>query len=163
MLETLRPRSAVTALPPPRGVRLSEIGSVGKIDLRGDPADRAFMGAIGRALDLLLPTEPCQSATQGEVTAMWVGPDQWLVACPKPGLEETLAKLGEAVLGIHASVTDVSDGRAVFRLAGPERPRCAGERLPARSPPTGRQTRLCSGLSPRQDHRFAPFSRCRCR
>lgn len=119
MLETLESRSAVTKASTPRGVRLTEIRDVGKIDLRGDPGDRAFMSAIGRALDLLLPTEPCQSAAQGEVTAFWVGPGQWLITCPKGDFGESLGKLDEAVRDVHASVTDISAGRAIFRLAGP--------------------------------------------
>ncbi|MDH3661506.1 MAG: sarcosine oxidase subunit gamma, partial [Alphaproteobacteria bacterium] len=119
MLETLKSRGAVTAAPPRRGVRLSEIRDVGKIDLRGDPGERAFMGAVGRTLDLLLPSEPCQSATQAEITALWVGPDQWLITCPNDRLGETVAKLDEATRAVHAAVADVSAGRTVFRLAGP--------------------------------------------
>ena len=41
-----------------RGVRLAEQSDLGKIDLRGDSSDRAFMTAVGRCLDVLLPTEP---------------------------------------------------------------------------------------------------------
>ena len=37
---------------------------LGKIDLRGDPHDRGFMAAVGRVLDLLLPSEPCTSAAR---------------------------------------------------------------------------------------------------
>ena len=47
----------------PRGIRLGE-RALGKIELRGDPGDRAFMAAVGRALDLLLPVEPNSSADQ---------------------------------------------------------------------------------------------------
>jgi hypothetical protein len=42
----------------PRGVGLGERLGLGKIDLRGNSQDRAFMAAVGRVFDLLLPGEP---------------------------------------------------------------------------------------------------------
>ena len=119
MAEALDSRHAVSAAPQPRGVRLAEIKDVGKIDLRGDPEDRAFMSAVGRVLDLLLPTEPCQSAAQGDVGALWVGPDQWLITCPNDHARSVAGKLRDATSKTHASVTEISAGRTLFRLAGP--------------------------------------------
>jgi sarcosine oxidase, subunit gamma len=103
----------------PRGVRLGERQGLGKLDLRGDPHDRTFMTAIGRVLDLLLPTEPCTSATRQRVSALWLGPDQWLLTCPEPEAAGLVRSLREALLGAHAAITDVTDGRVAFRLAGP--------------------------------------------
>lgn len=120
MAETLTSRAAVSQSPTaPRGVTLAEIDGVGKIDLRGDPNDRAFMSAVGRVLDLLLPTEPCQSAMQGEIAALWIGPDHWLVTGPKARTPELAASLTEALRDSHVAVTDISAGRTVFRLSGP--------------------------------------------
>lgn len=120
MAETALPR---TALDPgylrPRGIRLGERRELGKIDLRGDPGDRAFMTAVGRVLDLLLPTEPCTSAAKGEIAALWLGPDQWLLTCPRTGAASLIEALGKALGEVHAAVTDVSDGRVAFRVAGP--------------------------------------------
>lgn len=114
---------ARTALDPahlrPRGIRLGERRELGKIDLRGDPADRAFMTAVGRVLDVLLPTEPCTSAAKGEIAALWLGPDQWLLTCPRVDAGSLITTLGEALSGVHAAVTDTSDGRVAFRIAGP--------------------------------------------
>jgi len=115
MRETLEVRGAVSAAPLPRGVRLSEIRDVGKIDLRGQPGDKAFMGAVGRTLDLLLPTERCQSAAQGDFGALWIGPNQWLITSPKADVAETASKLDDAIKGLHGSVTDISSGRAVLQ------------------------------------------------
>jgi sarcosine oxidase subunit gamma len=103
----------------PRGVRLGERLGLGKIDLRGDPHERAFMAAAGRALDLLLPGEPCTSAAGEEIAALWLGPDQWLVTCPAADVARLVGALREALADVHAAVTDVSDGRVAFRLAGP--------------------------------------------
>jgi sarcosine oxidase, subunit gamma len=103
----------------PRGVRLGERPGLGKIDLRGDPHGRGFMAAVGRVLDLLLPNEPCTSAARDQISALWLGPDQWLVTCPANDTPALLAALREALAGVHAAITDVTDGRVAFRLAGP--------------------------------------------
>ena len=118
MPEMLEPVYAVGA--PPRGIRLSEIRDVGKIDLRGDPGDRAFMGAVGRTLDLLLPTEPCQATVQGDIAALWIGPDQWLITCKKDKVPDIADELDEATRGTASAITDISAGRTVFRMAGPD-------------------------------------------
>jgi sarcosine oxidase subunit gamma len=118
--EALLARAAVDpALLRPRGIRLAERMELGKIDLRGDPAGRAFMAAVGRCLDMLLPTEPCSSATQNAVTALWLGPDQWLLTCPASDTVFFIKALHEALGEIHHALTDVTDGRVALRLAGP--------------------------------------------
>jgi sarcosine oxidase, subunit gamma len=123
--ETMLPQTALrpTTLEParlrPRGVRLAERQGLGKIDLRGDPQDRAFMAAVGRVLDLLLPGEPCTSARKEQIAALWLGPDQWLVTCPAEDVPALIDSLREALADIHAAITDVTDGRVAFRVAGP--------------------------------------------
>jgi sarcosine oxidase, subunit gamma len=103
----------------PRGVRLGERLGLGKIDLRGDPHDRAFMAAVGRVLDLLLPGEPCTSAAREQIAALWLGPDQWLLTCPAADAARLVGAMREALRDVHAAITDVTDGRVTFRLAGP--------------------------------------------
>jgi sarcosine oxidase subunit gamma len=77
------------------------------------------MAAVGRALDLLLPSEPCTSAAREQIGALWLGPDQWLVTCPARDVPGLIDSLREALAGVHAAITDISDGRVAFRLAGP--------------------------------------------
>jgi sarcosine oxidase subunit gamma len=119
MPDMLEAQDAVAAASRSRGVRLSEVGDLGKLDLRGDPNDKAFMSSVGRTLDLILPMEPCQSAAQGEIAALWIGPDQWLITCPKARIAAIAEELDEAIRDLHGSVTDMSAGRIVFRLEGP--------------------------------------------
>ena len=120
MPETMRSR---TALDParlgPRGIRLGERRELGKIDLRGDPHDRTFMAAVGRVLDLLLPTEPCSSARKEGSAALWLGPDQWLLTCPADDVPRLAGALRKALADVHAAVTDVTDGRVALSVAGP--------------------------------------------
>ena len=100
-------------------MRLRERQRLGKIDLRGDPHDRAFMAAAGRVLDLLLPTEPSTSAVKDQISALWLGPDQWLLTCPTQDAPGLIEMLRAALADVHSAITDVSDGRVAFRVAGP--------------------------------------------
>jgi sarcosine oxidase, subunit gamma len=123
--ETVLPQTALrrTALEAryirPRGVRLSERQGLGKLDVRGDPHDRAFMAAVGRVLDLLLPSEPGSSAAKAQIAALWLGPDQWLVTCPAEEVARLESSLREVLADVHAAITDMTDGRVAFRVAGP--------------------------------------------
>lgn len=125
MPESVLPQTAPrrTALDParlrPRGVRLCERQDLGKVDLRSDPHDRAFMAAVGRVLDLLLPSEPCTSAARAEITALWLGPDEWLVTCPAHDVPGLVGALREALADVHAAITELTDGRVAFLVAGP--------------------------------------------
>lgn len=101
------------------GIVLSEIPHRARLNLRGDPADRGFMAAIGRALDLVLPTEPNTTTTAGGVTALWLGPDEWLLTAA-PGEEDALAgRLAAALEGHDAALVDVTDAATIIRLEGP--------------------------------------------
>jgi sarcosine oxidase, subunit gamma len=118
--ETARSRAALEPQQlRPRGVRLGERQGLGKIDLRGDPHDRAFMAAVGRVLDLLLPAEPCTSAVKAQIGALWLGPDGWLVTCPAGEVSGLVGALRGALDDIHAALTDLTDGRVALRVAGP--------------------------------------------
>ena len=114
----LAPQGALEAAIRPRGVRLGE-RRLGKIELRGDPGDRSFMAAVGRTVDLLLPSEPNTTAGRGDLTALWLGPDAWLLACPPDKVAAQVGALRKALADVHAAITDVSDGRVALRLAGP--------------------------------------------
>jgi len=90
-----------------RGVRLGE-RRLGKIELRGDPGDRVFMTAVGRMLDLLLPGEPNTTAGRGELAALWLGPDAWLLTCPPDAVATHIGDLRIALADVHAAVTAAS-------------------------------------------------------
>lgn len=117
MPEPITPTAAIGTAQP-RGIRLGE-RRLGKIELRGDPGDRAFVAAVGRTLDLLLPGDPNTTATRSDLTALWLGPDAWLLTCPPDEVTALSDGLREALADIHAAIVDVSDGRVALRLAGP--------------------------------------------
>lgn len=101
------------------GVRMSERPIGGRISLRGDPADRAFMTAAGQALDMVLPTDPNTGAVADQATALWLGPDEWLLTTSAEAGSAVTEALRDALAGLAAAVVDVGDAATVIRLSGP--------------------------------------------
>jgi sarcosine oxidase subunit gamma len=78
----------------------------------------AVRAAIATALGLDVVAAPNHAAQKDGVTILWVGPDRWLVVEPeRPGCELG-ARLNEALTSTPATLTDLSHGRTVFRIAG---------------------------------------------
>src|SRR5689334_8633639 len=95
-------------------ISIREITSRGMIDLRGLASDGQFMGAVKDVLGLDLPTAPRSSAAWGEVQALWLSIDQWLILCPRAKTGELLSKLRQALGSIHSFAVDVSDMRTII-------------------------------------------------
>lgn len=87
----------------------------GLLNLRGAEMVCRHYGAV---LGFELPHVPNTTTGAKNITAMWMGPDEWLVKTGD-GKEVTLADtLREAVRGQHAAVTTVSDSYRIFRVSG---------------------------------------------
>ncbi len=99
-------------------IDLREITDRGMIDLRGSANDKKFMAAVKKVLGLDLPKTPRTSISWGDVKALWLSIDQWLVLCSRAKASELTANLVAELSGIHSLVVDVSDMRAVLRLEG---------------------------------------------
>jgi sarcosine oxidase subunit gamma len=99
-------------------VSLREIPFRGLVNLRLDPADGVVRGAAEAALGFALPLEPNRVAEGVGRTALWLGPDEFLIVT-EPGAEVALvAALRQGLNGHRAAVTDVSDGRTIIEIAG---------------------------------------------
>ena len=87
----------------------------GLLNLRGtESVCRHFNGILG----LELPQIPNTTAGGSDVTALWLGPDEWLIKTDD-GKEPALsAALQEAVKGRHAAVTLISDTYVIFSISG---------------------------------------------
>lgn len=90
----------------------------GKINLRGDPADQAFLDAVRDAVGAAPPTDTNTVASAGQNEILWLGPDEWLVVTPEGGQGTMETALGEALAGQHVSVVDTTDARTMIRLHG---------------------------------------------
>ncbi len=99
-------------------IDLHEITTRGMIDLRGLSSDRKFMAAAKQVLGVDLPKSPRTSTSWGDVKALWLSPDQWLILCARDKAPALQAELAKALEGVHSLVVDVSDMRCVIRLEG---------------------------------------------
>lgn len=100
------------------GVQLLERPFLGHINLRGDSADETFLKAVEGVLGVGLPLEPNTVVENGELTAIWLGPNEWLLLMP-PDQEAKMAQaLQSALDDLFAAVTDVSGGQTVINIRG---------------------------------------------
>ncbi|MEO7728160.1 MAG: sarcosine oxidase subunit gamma family protein [Burkholderiales bacterium] len=99
--------------PMPRaGVVFSALTGLALIDLRGDPQDAAFLASAQSALGCALPLALNTTAAGPDCTALWTGPDAWLVVGSDAG------KFSISPTIPHGFATDVSHGRAAWRISG---------------------------------------------
>ena len=101
-------------------ISIREIAGRGMIDLRGLATDRKFIAAAKLALGLDLPRAPRTTAAWGDVKALWLAPDQWLILTTAANATPLLEALRKALGSVHSLAVDVSDMRAVIRLQGAE-------------------------------------------
>ena len=59
------------------GLQMKEVKPIMKLIIRGKK--RQFLSAIGKSLNLLLPTEANTSSSSEKLTALWLSPDEWMI------------------------------------------------------------------------------------
>jgi len=102
------------------GVRLGPVALRRRLTLR---ARGDAIAAAGTALGLELPTRPKTSARQGGVSALWLGPDEWLIV-DEGETAESLATsdgpLAEALVAVSGiAVVDISHRNVGIVVDGP--------------------------------------------
>jgi heterotetrameric sarcosine oxidase gamma subunit len=90
----------------------------GKLVLRADPNEA--VEPLRSALGLGLPFEPLTSATAGETSALWMGPDEWMLVTAPGEAAACEEKARAALAGVHHQLVDVSDYYTVIEVAGPK-------------------------------------------
>lgn len=100
-------------------VALWETPFLTQVDLRGDPHDDRFLDGVETALTIKLPVNANQVVIAGDLRALWLGPDEWLIAGPEGERDQILDKLESALEGQHRSIVDVSGQRTVLEISGP--------------------------------------------
>lgn len=101
------------------GATLCELPFLSQLSIRGSSDDTDFLHRVEAAIGLPLPIEPTSVAVSGDVRALWLGPDEWLIVGPDAGRAGLLSRLAAGLSGKHASVADVSASRTVLDLTGP--------------------------------------------
>ena len=101
----------------PPGVGLAELPFLTQFNLRIDPAGTAAR-VVGDVLGAALPTRANTAVTAGELTMLWLGPDEWLVVAPE-GRQEGLEKTLRQAIGTEpGAVVDLSAHRTTIELTG---------------------------------------------
>jgi len=94
------------------GLQLEALEPRERISLR---AEESAVTALGRALGVPLPRQPLQSQVKGDVAALWIGPDEWLVTAPlATGLS---LKTSKVKAGLFSNV-DISHRNAGIIVSG---------------------------------------------
>ena len=100
------------------GLIVREHPFLGHINLRGDPRDPHFAGAVGGVMGDALPMVPNTLTDVNGITMYWLGPDEWLIVTPDDRREAILRRLRQALAKLHVAITDVSGGQTALHLRG---------------------------------------------
>ena len=98
-------------------VTVREAGLQGMITLRGDLGSTALAKAVTEATGCALPAQR-QITTESDQALAWMSPDELLILCPHDKAPALVTTLSKALAGEFATLANVSDARAVFRLSG---------------------------------------------
>lgn len=107
------------AAPGDAGVHLGESPFLGYLNLRGDPQSAEFLGGVRGILGLDLPLRPNTMVQGDALTALWLGPDEWLIVTSPDVQSDLQWKLETALSGQHVAITDVSSGLTLISVVGP--------------------------------------------
>mgnify|MGYP000669222720 CR=1 FL=1 len=103
-------------------LEIKEVKPIMKLIIRGKTKN--FITAIGKNLNMVLPTEANTSTTAEKLTALWLSPDEWMLISNETvskdsntyQVEDELIKnISKAKLG---AVTDVSDQFVMLNIKG---------------------------------------------
>lgn len=97
---------------------VAELGLCGMVAIRCDLGSKTLSSAL-KSQGFDVPAQrQITAGTDGSIA--WMGPDELLILCDYANAPALHLALTEALAAEHALVTNVSDARAVFRVAGPK-------------------------------------------
>ena len=103
-------------------LQIKEVKPIMKLIVRGKK--REFISAVGKSLNILLPTESNTSTQSDKLTAVWLSPDEWMIFSNEPIDENTNIYETEELLNKNISkinlgaVTDVTDQFVMINIEG---------------------------------------------
>ena len=103
-------------------LQMEEIKPIMKLIIRG--RKREFVSAVGKCLNILLPTESNTSTQSDKLTALWLSPDEWMIFSNEPVNKKTNIYDTEELLNNRISkinlgaITDVTDQFVLISLKG---------------------------------------------
>ena len=105
-----------------QGLQMSEINPVMKLIIRGKKRD--FLSAVGKSLNMVLPTKANTSTQSEKLTALWLSPDEWMIFSNDVVKKNTNSYETEILLNKNISklnlgaVVDVTDQYVRITLKG---------------------------------------------
>ena len=84
--------------------------------LRGRPQ---ALAATEAALGFALPQQACRAASLGDLHALWLGPDEWLLLAPAGDAEALGAALEAAMGETPHSLVEISQRQTALIVSGP--------------------------------------------
>jgi len=103
-------------------LQMKELKPIMKLIVRGKK--REFISAIGKSLNILLPSEANTSTQSDKFTALWLSPDEWMIFSNEPVNENSNIYQTEELLNNNISklnlgaITDVTDQFVMINLKG---------------------------------------------
>jgi sarcosine oxidase subunit gamma len=88
-----------------------------RLVFRGNPAAQA---AAGAAFGVELPQQSCRAAVGGARTALWLGPDEFLLLAPAEDGPAIEAAFDAALAAVPHSRVDVSHRQVGLQVSGPQ-------------------------------------------
>jgi sarcosine oxidase, subunit gamma len=105
----------------PTGLTVRKLPLFGCLDLRVSPRETEALRSVAGALGATLPLANSWVAT-AEAHLLWQAWDEWLIITPD-GRETRMAlRLLDALGDVHCAITDVTDLREGFEIAGSHAP-----------------------------------------
>lgn len=99
-------------------VHFRELGLTGLLVLRGDASDKAFGEAVQAVFGCPLP-EKLGFTTAGEISVLWLSPDEWWILCPQDQVFQLEVAFREQYAG-HCALANNTGGNTLIQLGGPE-------------------------------------------
>jgi sarcosine oxidase subunit gamma len=125
------PDAALKLLPP-----------AAQLVFRGPPG---VLAAAGEAFGVALPTNACRAATSGARTALWLGPDEWLLLAPALEGPRLQAAIGASLAPKPHALVSVGHRNVALDISGP----CAALVLNGGCPLDLRQSSFPAGMCTR--------------
>ena len=103
-------------------LQMTEVKSIMKLIIRGKK--RNFISAVGKSLNIFLPTESNTSTRSEKLTALWLSPDEWMIFSNNSVDETSNTYETEVILNKNISdlklgaVTDVTDQFVMLSIKG---------------------------------------------
>ena len=103
-------------------LQMEEIKPIMKLIVRGKK--REFISAVGKSLNMLLPTEANTSTQSDKLTALWLSPDEWMIFSNEPIDQASNSYESEEILNNNISklnlgaIVDVSDQFVMINIKG---------------------------------------------